>query len=217
MIVDLVGARQGREKLAILAAKYPELRGERSAANVEQWAQNLEAIGENTVEYEKRCKYILCGNAFAAARKDKEFCCDAHRTASHKLRGNEPSDLAKLMTRAVEFDAQFYGHPSNPDVKRARDNALHDALAAIAAELGIVHEVPVEEPENEPGNDAEQGPLTPEIVREKLRAYLENKGMGQTRFGKLAGVAQSTISQFLGEKMDASEDFRRCVMRAMRG
>jgi len=122
-IVDLSLVRKGREKLAL-----------------------AKMLGEN-VEYERKCKYILCGKTFMAARKDKDFCCDPHRTASHKLRENEPSSLARLMTRAVEFDAQYHGHPSNPAVKAARDAALRDVHTAIMHELGIVHvEAPVEAP-----------------------------------------------------------------------
>ena len=123
-IVDLSLVRKGREKLAL-----------------------AKMLGEN-VEYERKCKYILCGKTFMAARKDKDFCCDPHRTASHKLRDNEPSDLARLMTRAVEFDAQYHGHPSNPAVKAARDAALRDVHTAIMHELGIVpvEPAPVEVP-----------------------------------------------------------------------
>lgn len=213
MIVDLVRVRQGREKLALLAQKYPELRGERSAANVMQWEKTLESIGENEVEYERKCKYILCGKTFMAGRKDKEFCCDAHRTAANKLRENEPSSLSKLLSRAVEFDAQFYGHPSNPDVKRARDAALHDVYDAIRAELGIV-QAPVNEPENEqdePENDAKKVDLTPDEVREKLRAWMLETGHGQTKVAKLAGVGQPTISLFLAGKTDGSKAFRQSI------
>jgi hypothetical protein len=221
-MIDLVRVRQGREKLAILAQKYPEIRGARSAANLNQWEKTLK------MEYEKKCKYILCGKAFTAGRKDKEFCSDAHRTAANKLRDNEPSDLAKLLSRAVEFDAQYHGHPSNLEIKRARDGAFRAAYDALAAELDLAplltSAVMVDPAAIMQRLDANRCPDHPHehrdfcgscrsapVLREKLRAYMQT-GMSQSRLAKLAGVSQSTISLFLAEKTDGGEDFRRAIL-----
>jgi hypothetical protein len=149
MIVDLVRVRQGREKLALLAQKHPELRGISSAENVSNWIETLQLNGEkNVVEYEKTCEYILCRKVFISGRKDARFHTDACRTAAGKMRDKrEPSDLAKLMERAIEFDSQFYGGPSSLESKRARNDALRAVYDAIGAELGIVHERPGSVPE----------------------------------------------------------------------
>ena len=210
-IVDLSLVRKGREKLAL-----------------------AKMLGEN-VEYERKCKYILCGKTFMAARKDKDFCCDPHRTASHKLRDNEPSDLARLMTRAVEFDAQYHGHPSNPAVKAARDAALRDVHTAIMHELGIVPvepapvevpvpvqavevpvpvqavEVPVEPAPVELENDATPDPVDADRVRNKLRAFIAEMGFSQKKIARLAGTNQPMISQFLSGKTDGSSAFRTSI------
>lgn len=215
-VVDFARVRNGREKLALLAQKYPELRGTSSAENVASWIETLQSNGEeNVVEYEKKCKYILCGKTFMAGRKDKDYCVNAHRTAANKLRDNEPSDLAKLMTRAVEFDAQFYGHPSNPDVKRARDAALRDVHSAIETELGIVHEQAREthEPKvhDEPSTvETERVSSTPELVREKLKDFMAKHNVTQGRIAELCGSNQSQISRFLNGK-DQSQEFRNAI------
>ncbi len=209
MIIELSRVRTWRADLA-RHGQNPALR-----ARGQVLFDTLPTIGENEVEYEKKCKYILCGQTFIAARKDKDFCCDAHRTASHKLRENEPSSLAKLMTRAVEFDAQFYGHPSNPDVKRARDAALRDVHSAIETELGIVHEQAREthEPKvhDEPSTvETERVSSTPELVREKLKDFMAKHNVTQGRIAELCGSNQSQISRFLNGK-DQSQEFRNAI------
>jgi len=212
VILEFSRARQWRTDLA----RHGQNAALRARGQV--LLDTLPTIGEN-VEYPKNCEYILCRKDFVSGRKDARFCCDAHRTAAGKMRDKrEPSDLAKLMERAIEFDSQFYGGPSSLESKRARNDALRDVYDAIGAELGIVHEThetPVDELgelQNEPENDAEQDPLTPENVREKLRAFMTETTMGQGKIGKLAGVSQSTISQFLAAKTDGSEDVRRSIM-----
>lgn len=202
MILEFSRAQQWRADLA----RHGQNAALRARGQV--LLDTLPTIGEN-VEYPKKCEFILCQKDFVATRKDTRFCCDAHRTAAGKMRDTrEPSDLAKAMERAIEFDSQYYGNPSNHDVRRARNAALRDVLSAIETELGIVHEVP-EEPENEP---ALPTPLTPDEVREKLRAFMAETGFGQNRIAKLAGVSQPMISQFLNEKTGGSEDFRRSIM-----
>ena len=226
MIVDLVRVRQGREKLALLAQKHPELRGTSSAENVSNWIETLQLNGEkNVVEYEKTCEYILCRKVFISGRKDARFHTDACRTAAGKMRDKrEPSDLAKLMERAIEFDSQFYGGPSSLESKRARNDALRDVYDAIGAELGIVHEVPaelgivhevpvVEVPSVEvPVVEVPSVEVPVVEVRERLRAFMKDTSFGQLKIAKLVGVGQPTISQFLSGKTKGSEDFRRAII-----
>jgi hypothetical protein len=75
----------------------------------------------------------------------------------------EPSDVSKLMTRAIEFDSQFYGGPSSLESKRARNDAFRAVYDAIGAELGIVHEVPVEVPVVESAKGQHERPELHEV------------------------------------------------------
>jgi hypothetical protein len=137
----------------------------------------------------------------------------------------EPSDVSKLMTRAIEFDSQFYGGPSSLESKRARNDAFRAVYDAIGAELGIVHEVPVEVPVVESAKGQHERPELHEVpvevpvvevpvveVRERLRAFMKDTSFGQSKIAKLVGVGQPTISQFLSGKTKGSEDFRRAIL-----
>ena len=173
----------------------------------------------------KTCAYVLCGEPFIAERKDQIYCPKGTcKMAAYRLRnhGYESTELSEVLSRARDAELQWHGVGGGKtrEAKRRREDALRAAYDAIGAELGIV-QAPVapvdelDEPENEqdePENDAEQDPLTPERVREKLRAWMLETGYGQTKVAKLACVGQPTISQFLNEKTDGSEDFRRAIL-----
>lgn len=225
MILELSRVRTWRADLARLG-QNPALR-----ARGQVLLDTLPTIGENDVEYQKTCEYILCRKDFVSGRKDTRFCSDAHRTAAGKMRDTrEPSELSKLMTRAIEFDSQFYGGPSSLESKRARNDAFRAVYDAIGAELGIVHEVPVEVPELhevpvevpvvESAKGQHERPELHEVpvevpvveVRERLRAFMAETSFGQSKIAKLVGVGQPTISQFLSGKTKGSEDFRRAII-----
>ena len=228
MILELSRVRTWRADLARLG-QNPALR-----ARGQVLLDTLPTIGENDVEYQKTCEYILCRKDFVSGRKDTRFCSDAHRTAANKAKDTrEPSDISKLMTRAIEIDSQFYGGPSSLESKRARNDAFRAVYDAIGAELGIVHErpgsvpelhevpvpvveVPVEVPVVESVEGQHERPELHEVpvveVREKLRAFMAETSFGQSKIAKLVGVGQPKISQFLSGKTKGSEDFRRAIL-----
>lgn len=201
MIIDLSRVRAGRAELARLARTYPELRGERSAANVEHWIETLESIGDEKVDIAKIC--LFCGKGFIATRKDALYCSAAHRVAANRRKDERgPSDLAAALMKAAQADDLYLASIGFPDAakhKRARDAALLDVHAAIEAELGIVHETTEakDEPLPEPEQFVLRTPSTANEVREKLRAFMAEHNVGQGRVAELCGVSQSQISRFL--------------------
>lgn len=198
--IDLSRVRAGRAELARLARTHPELRGESSAANVERWIETLESIGDE-MDIAKTCEF--CGKGFIATRKDARFCSDVHRAAYNRRKDERgPSDLAALLMKAAQAHDLYLSSVGFPDAakhKRASVAALQDAHAAIEAELGIVHEST--EAKDEPSPEPEQLvltiPSTPEQVREKLRGFMAEHNIGQTRIAELCGASQSQISRFL--------------------
>lgn len=202
---DLSRVRAGRAELARLARTYPELRGERSAANVEHWIETLESIGDE-MDIAKTCEF--CGKGFIATRKDARFCSDVHRAAFNRRKDERgPSDLAALLMKAAQAHDLYLSSVGFPDAakhKRASVAALYDARAAIEAELGIVHETP-DGPENEPALPI---PLTSAEVRENLRAFMKQHNIGQGRVAELCDVSQPQISRFLGGKDLSVESLR---------
>ena len=160
------------------------------------------------------CEYVLCGKPFETKRKDARFCSDLHRALSNQLRHKrESSALATLLFRASQAENQFDVATSNPDVKRARDTVLRAAYDA----LGIVLELHVDEPQNEPENDATQDPLTPELVREKLIAYRDKSGSSQVEIAEKVGFSHGHVNQFENGKTNGSPEFRRKVLDLVRG
>lgn len=182
-------------------------------------------IGDD-VKQSKNCAYVLCGEPFIAERKDQIYCPKGTcKMAAFRLRkhGYETTDLADILARARDAELQSHGvagtnHDDVSRAKRYREDAFRKAYDALAAELGIVHEThetPVDELDelqNEPENDASPEPLTPELVREKLRAFMIDTSFGQSKVGKLVGASQPTISQFLAGKTDGSEAFRQSIL-----
>lgn len=217
MILDFFQARQWRADLA---------RHGQNPALVERGQvllDTLPTIGDNDVTKQaKKCAFVLCGEPFIAERKDQIYCPKGTcKMAAYRLRnhGYETTDLADILARARDAELQSHGvagtnHGDVSKAKRYREDALRAAYDALAAELGIVHayEQKVVLSTDEPENDAEQDPLTPENVREKLRAWMLETGYGQTKVAKLAGVGQPTISQFLNEKTGGSEAFRQSIL-----
>jgi hypothetical protein len=136
--IDLARVRESKAKLSHLAVAHPELRGERSAANVREWITTLEG-DEMYPRYQKKCEQ--CGKPFAAERITGRFCSNPCR-AMHNRRRTERgiSDLAAALMRAAQLVESYdnsRGFPNAGDVKRARDRALREAYDAIAAELRI--------------------------------------------------------------------------------
>jgi hypothetical protein len=211
-VTDLVRFSRARTDLERFARKNPSY-------DPSELLERLER--ENDVKQAKKCAFVLCGEPFIAERKDQIYCPKGTcKMAAYRLRnhGYETTDLADILARARDAELQSHGvagtnHGDVSKAKRYREDALRAAYDALAAELGIVQApvAPVDELD-EPENDAEQDPLTPERVREKLRAWMLETGYGQTKVAKLACVGQPTISQFLNEKTDGSEDFRRAIM-----
>ena len=213
--IDLSRVRAGRAELARLARTYPDLRGERSAANVEHWIGTLESIGDEKVDIAKTCTF--CGKGFIATRKDARFCSDVHR-AAHNRRKDErgPSDLAAALMKAAQADELYLASIGFPDAakhKRARDAALHDAYTMLVAELGIVH-AQVHETRDEPLTGETELvlriPSTPEQIREKLREFMAKHNVTQGRVAELCGSNQPQISRFLGGK-DGSQEIRNAI------
>jgi Hepatocyte nuclear factor 1 (HNF-1), N terminus len=217
-IIDLSRVRAGRAELARLARTYPELRGERSASNAERWIETLESIGDEKVDIAKTC--LFCGKGFIATRKDALYCSVAHRVAANRRKDERgPSELAALLMKAAQAHALYLSSVGFPDAakhKRATVAALHVARAAIEAELGIVHAAK-DEPTDEPSPEPEQLVLTisstPDQVREKLRGFMAEHNIGQTRIAELCGVSQSQISRFLrlSNPIELTQDARNAI------
>lgn len=134
--IDLARVRESRAKLSHLAVAHPELRGERSAANVREWITTLEG---DEMRYPRTCEQ--CGKPFVAERYTGRFCSDRCR-AMHNRRRTERgiSDLAAALMRAAKLDESYdnsRGFPNAGEIKRERDRALREAYDAIAAELRI--------------------------------------------------------------------------------
>lgn len=174
----------------------------------------------------KNCAYILCNEPFIAERKDQIYCDKGTcKMAAHRLKkaGFESTELSEVLSRARDAELQWHGVGGDKtrEAKRRREDALRAAYDAIGAELGIVQQSVVlsnepanelDEAENEPENEATQDPLTPALVREKLRAFMAETSFGQSKIAKLAGVGQPTISLFLAGKTDGSDAFRRSIL-----
>jgi len=212
-VTDLVRFSRARTDLERFARKNPSY-------DPSELLERLER--ENDVKQAKKCAFVLCGEPFIAERKDQIYCPKGTcKMAAYRLRnhGYETTDLADILARARDAELQSHGvagtsHGDVSKAKRYREDAFRAAYDAIGAELGIV-QAPVNEPENEqdePENDAKKVDLTPENVREKLRAWMLETGYGQTKVAKLVGVGQPTISQFLSGKTKGSEDFRRAII-----
>ena len=219
-VVDLVRFSRARTDLERFARKNPSY-------DPSELLERLER--ENDVKQAKKCAFVLCGEPFIAERKDQIYCPKGScKMAAYRLRnhGYETTDLADILARARDAELQSHGvagtsHGDVSKAKRYREDAFRAAYDAIGAELGIVQQSVVlstdelDEPENEqdePENDAEQDPLTPERVREKLRAFMAETGYSQGKIVKLAGVNQSTVSLFVRNLTGGSEDFRRAIM-----
>ena len=211
MIVDFFQARQWRADLA-RHGKNPAL-----VMRGQVLLDTLPTIGDNDVTKQaKKCAFILCQEPFVAERKDTIYCSDKCKVAAYRLRkfGHESTELSEVLSRAHEAELQWHGvGGASSDAlkaKRRREDALRAAYDAIGTELGIV-QAPVA-PVDEPENDAEQDPLTPALVREKLRAFMAETGYSQGKIVKLAGVNQSTVSLFVRNLTDGSEDFRQSIL-----
>ncbi len=313
MIIELSQARQWRADLA--------RHGENAAlrARSKGLLDTLPTIRDETMAA-KKCAF--CGIEFIG-RKDARFCSDVHRAAANRRKDERgPSELAEKLRSAAQADDLYVASIGSVDAgkhKRARNVALHEAHAAIVAELGqeqepnasrtevdepvvttvdvvdVVEEqdpnasrTEVQEPvvttvdvveEQEPNASRtevdepvvttvdvvdvveaqepnasrtevqepvvttvdvveEQDPnasrtevqepvapvvvapvvvapvelLTPEIVREKLRAFIAETSFGQGKIAKLAGVNQPMISMFLAGKKDGSPSFRQSIL-----
>ncbi len=267
MIIELSQARQWRADLA--------RHGENAAlrARSKGLLDTLPTIRDETMAA-KKCAF--CGIEFIG-RKDARFCSDVHRAAANRRKDERgPSELAEKLRSAAQADDLYVASIGSVDAgkhKRARNVALHEAHAAIVAELGQEQEpnasrTEVDEPvvttvdvvdvveEQEPNASRtevdepvvttvdvvdvveEQEPnasrtevqepvapvvvapvvvapvelLTPEIVREKLRAFIAETSFGQGKIAKLAGVNQPMISMFLAGKKDGSPSFRQSIL-----
>ena len=216
--IDLSLFRKGREKLALAKTCGHALKTS-SAANVEQWVETLESIGDEKVDIAKTC--LFCGKGFIATRKDALYCSAAHRVAANRRKDERgPSDLAAALMKAAQADDLYLASIGFPDAakhKRARDAALLDVHAAIEAELGIVHEThetPVDEPiAAEPERLVLRMPSTANEVREKLSAFMAGHKVGQGRVAELCGVSQSQISRFLrlSNPIELTQDARNAI------
>lgn len=213
-VVDLVRFRRTRADLERFAMKNPDY-------DPTDLLEKLR-IGDD-VKQAKNCAYVLCGEPFIAERKDQIYCPKGTcKMAAYRLRnhGYETTDLADVLARARDAELQSHGvagtnHSDVSRAKRYREDALRAAYDAIAAELGIVHELPVDELDelqNEPENDASPDPLEAQFVRAKLREFMAETGYGQSRIAKLADVNQSTVSLFVRNLTDGSEAFRRAIL-----
>lgn len=215
-VTDLVRFSRARTDLERFARKNPSY-------DPSELLERLER--ENAVKQAKKCAFILCQEPFVAERKDTIYCKDACKVGAYRLRkhGYETTDLADVLARARDAELQSHGvaHGDASKAKRRREDALRAAYDAIESELGIVHAYEQkivlstdepDEPENEPENDAKKVDLTPEIVREKLRAFMAETSFGQGKIAKLAGVNQPMISMFLAGKKDGSPSFRQSIL-----
>lgn len=207
-VVDLSRFSRTRADLERFALKNPDY----------DPTEFLEKLERNTMaKYQKTCAFILCNSPFVAERKDESYCKGACKQAAYRMRqyGAERSELATLLQSAHEAEEQFQGvagaSPDKITAKRRRDDTLRAAYDAIGAELGIVHETPVDEPEDEPENDASPDPLESHVLRAKLREFMAETGYGQNRIAKLADVNQATISKFVRNLTDGSEAFRQSI------
>jgi len=236
MIIELSQARQWRADLA--------RHGENAAlrARSKGLLDTLPTIRDETMAA-KKCAF--CGIEFIG-RKDARFCSDVHRAAANRRKDERgPSELAEKLRSAAQADDLYVASIGSVDAgkhKRARNVALHEAHAAIVAELGQEQEpnasrTEVQEPvvttvdavdvvqEQEPNASrtevqepvapvvvAPVEPLEPQFVREKLRAFMVETSFGQGKIAKLAGVNQPMISMFLAGKKDGSPSFRQSIL-----
>jgi predicted XRE-type DNA-binding protein len=127
-VTDLSSFRKGRQKLALAKMRGHHTK-KSSAANVEHWIETIEEF---------------------IGRKDAKFCSDAHRAAATRRKDERgPSELSCKLMSAAQADDLYVGSIGFPDAakhKRARNAALHVALAAIEVALVVHKSTEAQEP-----------------------------------------------------------------------
>ena len=214
MIIELSQARQWRADLA---------RHGKNAALSARGKVLLDTLRDETMAA-KKCAF--CGIEFIG-RKDARFCSDVHRAAANRRKDERgPSELAEKLRSAAQADDLYVASIGSFDAgkhKRARNVALHEAHAAIVAELGQEQEpnasrtevdAPVVTTVDAVDAVQEQEPnaSTSDDVRAKLRAFIAETSFSQKKIARLAGTSQPTISQFLAGKTDGSPSFRQSIL-----